>query len=63
LIHVGSRVTFDIIVVIPDRIRIETSVADPDVFGPPGSGSGFISKRYGSGSGSFYNQSKIIRKP
>jgi hypothetical protein len=23
---------FDIIVVIPDRIRIETSVADPDVF-------------------------------
>jgi hypothetical protein len=42
------------------------SVADPDldlpdphVFGPPGSGS--ISQRYGSGSGSFY-QAKIIRK-
>ncbi len=42
-----------------------TSVADPDpsdpyVFGPPGSGS--ISQRYGSGSGSFYHQAKIVRK-
>jgi hypothetical protein len=39
------------------------SVADPEphdpyVFGPPGSGS--ISTRYGSGS--FYNQAKIVRK-
>ncbi len=38
---------------------VENSVADPDlpdthVFGPPGSGSGSISQRYGSGSGSFY---------
>ncbi len=33
---------------------------DPHVFGPPGSGS--ISQRYGSGSGSFYQQAKIIRK-
>jgi hypothetical protein len=34
------------------------SVADPDpyVFGPPGSGS--VSQMYGSGSGSFYHQSK-----
>jgi hypothetical protein len=33
------------------------SVADPDprVFGPPGSGSGSISQRYRSGSGSFYH--------
>ncbi len=31
------------------------------VFGPPGSGSGSISARYGSGSGSFY-QVKIVRK-
>ncbi len=31
---------------------VRTSVADPDphVFGPPGSGSGSISQRYGSGS-------------
>jgi hypothetical protein len=43
----------------------KTSVADPApdpqntcVFGPPGSGS--ISTRYGSGS--FYNQAKIVRK-
>jgi hypothetical protein len=34
---------------------------DPHVFGPPGSGS--ISKMYGSGSGSFYNHAKIVRKP
>jgi hypothetical protein len=33
---------------------------DPYVFGPPGSGS--ISTRYGSGSGSFYSQAKIVRK-
>jgi hypothetical protein len=43
------------------------SVADPDpsdpyVFRPPGSGS--ISQRYGSGSGSgyFYHQAKTVRK-
>ncbi len=41
------------------------SVADPDpedpyVFGLPGSGSRSISTRYGSGS--FYNQAKIVRK-
>ncbi len=46
------------------------SVADPNpdpsdrhVFGPlgpPGSGSGSISQRYGSGS--FYHQAKIVRK-
>jgi hypothetical protein len=40
-----------------------TSVEDPDpsdphVFGPPGSGS--ISQRYGSGSGSFYHHAKIV---
>ncbi len=32
---------------------------DPHVFGPPGSGS--TSQRYGSGS--FYHQAKIVRKP
>ncbi len=35
-----------------------TNVADPHVFGLPGSGS--ISKRYGSGS--FYYHAKIVRK-
>ncbi len=45
-----------------------SSVADPKphpqgpyVFGPPGSGSGSISTRY-HGSGSFYNQAKIVKK-
>jgi hypothetical protein len=33
---------------------------DPDVFGPPRSGS--ISTRSGSCSGSFYHQAKIVRK-
>jgi hypothetical protein len=55
------------------RIRIEVKklwiriniVPDPDppdphVFGPPSSGS--ISQRYGSGSGSFYHQAKIVRQ-
>ncbi len=48
---------------------LKISVADPDpnpdppdqhVLGSPGSGS--ISLRYGSGSGSFYHQAKIVRK-
>ncbi len=48
-------------------IMMLTSVADPDppdprVFGPPGSGSGSTSQRYGSGSGSFYHHAKIVRK-
>jgi hypothetical protein len=33
---------------------------DPYVLGPPGSGS--ISRRSGSGSGSFYHQAKIVGK-
>jgi hypothetical protein len=39
--------------------RVLASVMDPDpyVFGPHGSGS--ISQRYGTGSGSFYHQEKI----
>jgi hypothetical protein len=41
-----------------------SSVGDPEpephVLGPPGSGS--ISQRYGSGSGSFYHQATIVRK-
>jgi hypothetical protein len=51
--------------------NISSSVADPDpnpdppdprVFGPPGSGYGSTSQRYGSGSGSFYHHAKIVRK-
>jgi hypothetical protein len=42
----------------------DNSVADPDprIFGPPGSGFGSICQRFGSGSGSFYHQAKIVRK-
>ena len=49
------------------KFMVPASDADPDsdpdpyVFWPPGSGS--ISTRYGSGSGSFYHQAKIVRKP
>jgi hypothetical protein len=51
-----------------NRIKIgKTSAPDPDppdphVFGPPGYGSGSISQRDGFGSGSFYQQAKIVRK-
>ena len=38
--------------------------SDPYVFGPPGSESGFVSQRYGSGSGSFfYHQAKTLIPP
>jgi hypothetical protein len=36
------------------------SVADPDVFVPPGSRS--VNTRYESGSGFFYHHAKIVRK-
>ncbi len=47
----------------PDTDFFRVAGADPYVFGPPGSGS--IIQRYGSGSGSgsFYHQAKIVRKP
>ncbi len=46
------------------RIRMFLGLLDPDpdVFGPPGSGSGYISTKYGSGSGSFNNQEKLVWK-
>jgi hypothetical protein len=47
--------------ICPVRSRcVRDSVVDPDpsVFGPPGLGS--VSQRYGSGS--FYHQTKIVRK-
>jgi len=46
------------------QVRVFISVPDPPdphVFGPPGSGS--ISQRHVSGSGSFHHQAKIGRKP
>ncbi len=38
----------------------EPDPEDQHVFGPPGSKSGSINQRYGSGS--FYHQAKIVRK-
>jgi hypothetical protein len=43
-------------------MHLRSSIADPEVFGPPGSGYGSISQGYGYGSGSFYHQVKIVRK-
>jgi hypothetical protein len=45
--------------------NVHACVPDPDphVFGPPGSRSGSISQRYGSGSGSFFQQAKIVLVP
>ncbi len=42
------------------HFMLDSSVGDPDVFGSPGSRSGSVSQRYGSGS--FCHQAKIIRK-
>ena len=44
---------------VPDPIP-DPDPPDPRVFGPPGSRSGSISQRYGSGS--FYHQAKKVRK-
>jgi hypothetical protein len=41
---------------------VQDSDPDPHVFGPPGSGSGSTSQRYGSRSGPFYHQAKEARK-
>ncbi len=35
---------------------------DPYVFGSPGSASGSVSHKYGSGSGSFHHQAKLVSK-
>jgi hypothetical protein len=44
---------------VPD---LDPDPPDPHVFGPSGFGSGSITQRYGSGSGSFYQQAKLVRK-
>ncbi len=67
--HVGlyPKFGFGRIRIIRIQVRTSTGVAypdpdppDPHVFGPPGSES--VSKRSGSGSGSFYHHAKIVRK-
>ncbi len=47
------------IVAYPD-LDPDPEPSDPYVFGPPGSGSGSICQRYGSGS--FHHHAKIVRK-
>ncbi len=65
--HLEKSSMINIITMIIVRINsiVEDSVADPDpyrmCFRPPGSGS--ASQRYGCGSGSFYHQAKIGKKP
>jgi hypothetical protein len=51
-------------ILILENILVIASVVDPDpyVFGPPGSASGSVSHKYGSGSGSFHHEAKIVRK-
>ncbi len=55
--HVAPKVQNSLLL---STAHVIFSVADPDpdIFGPPGSGS--IYQRYGSGS--FYHQAKIVRK-
>ncbi len=53
--------------IVPDYWKEEgskmSSVGDPNrIFGPPRSGAGSVSTRYGSGSGSFVHQAKIGKK-
>jgi hypothetical protein len=43
------------------NLNPDLDLTDPYVFGPPGSAS--LSKMYGSSSGSFYYQAKIVKKP
>jgi hypothetical protein len=54
----NEEAQYDIPVCYELPSRAERQVADPYVFGPPGSGS--VSQRYGSGS--FHHQAKIVRK-
>jgi hypothetical protein len=48
--------------ICPPTLFFPNLTSDQYVFGPPGSGSGSIRQRYGSGAGSFYHQAKIVRK-
>ncbi len=44
------------------KITVADSDLDPCVYKPPGSVSGSVCHKYGSGSGSFNHQAKIVRK-
>jgi hypothetical protein len=52
---IGIHATEESSVADPDP-NLDPNPPDPRVFGPPGSGS--ISQRHGSGSGSFYHKQK-----
>jgi hypothetical protein len=69
LLHLASLHLQQLAELHQARVRrlhiVKSSVVDPDpyVFGPPGSASGSVSHKYGSGSGSFHHQAtKKIRK-
>jgi hypothetical protein len=69
LANIGGTTTClsSLIVFLSRVIESIERIADPDpsdpyVFEPPGSGYGSSNQRYGSGSGSFYHQAKIVRK-
>ncbi len=53
---------------VPALKYVNTSAVFPDpdpdlyVFEPPRAGSGSVSQKYGSGSGSFHHQAKIVKK-
>ncbi len=45
---------------VPKNFILPLSVVDTDAFGPPGSASGSVSHKYGSGS--FYHSAKVVKK-
>jgi hypothetical protein len=57
-------VTGSVAYLAPNPDPSDPDPSDPYFFGPPGSGFGSISQRYGFGSGlgPFYHQAKIVRK-
>jgi hypothetical protein len=62
-----QNVKIEMLIILKSKIVagfLKNSVVDldPFVFGPPGSASGSVSHKYGSGSGSFHHQAKIVRK-
>jgi hypothetical protein len=44
------------------KIKSVLGAPYPYVFGPPGSASGSVSHKYGSGSGNFHHQAKVVIK-
>jgi hypothetical protein len=63
-----QNVKIEILIILHPKIitgLLKNSVVDPDpyVLWPPGSAFGSVSHKYGSGSGSFHHQAKIVKKP